>query len=137
MTRRGDQCNSAGERDRLGHVGPGAEEGLSSSHDTLPTVPRPNAPGGSWAPAPGSLVPSVAFANPTEARLPLGPARAGVLVTTLQASLHAADALVPWAASRSEHPAEDQIEQGEQHESPSRIEEAHAIGARRSADRGF
>src|SRR6266540_4369043 len=70
---------------------PGDEEGLSSSHDTLPTVPRPNAPGGSWAPAPGSLVPSMAFANPTEARLPLGPARARVLVTTLQASLHTAD----------------------------------------------
>src|SRR6266542_2875997 len=51
----------------------------------------PHAPGGSWAPAPGSMVPSVAFARPTQARLPLGPARAGVLVTTLQASLHAAD----------------------------------------------
>jgi hypothetical protein len=51
----------------------------------------PHAPGGSWAPAPGSLVPSVAFASPTQARLPLGPARAGVSVTTLQASLHAAD----------------------------------------------
>src|SRR6266567_9309530 len=37
------------------------------------------------------MVPSVAFARPTQARLPLGPARAGVYVTTLQASLHAAD----------------------------------------------
>src|SRR6266498_5774699 len=51
----------------------------------------PHAPGGSWAPAPGSLVPSLAFAHPTRARLLLGPARAGVFVTTLQASLHAAD----------------------------------------------
>src|SRR6266700_953688 len=46
----------------------------------------PNAPGGSSAPAPGSLVPSMAFAHPTRARLLLGPANAGVYVTTLQAS---------------------------------------------------
>src|SRR6266540_1153665 len=44
----------------------------------------PHAPGGSCAPAPGSLVPSVAFANPSQARLPLDPARTGVLVTTVK-----------------------------------------------------
>ena len=33
----------------------------------------------------------MAFAHPTQARLPLGPAHAGVLMTTLQASLDVAD----------------------------------------------
>src|SRR6266571_5867898 len=56
----------------------------------------PHAPGGSWAPAPGSLVPSVAFAHPTRTRLLLGPARAGVFVTTLQASRDVAD----WPVAR-------------------------------------
>ena len=41
---------------------PGAEEGLHCSHADPLTVPCPLTPGGSWAPAPGSLVPSVAFA---------------------------------------------------------------------------
>jgi hypothetical protein len=36
-------------------------------------------------------VPPVAFAHPTRARLPLGPAHAGVYVTTLQASRDVAD----------------------------------------------
>jgi hypothetical protein len=39
-----------------------------------------------WAPAPGSLVPFVAFASGIRARLPLGPLARG-FVTTLQASL--------------------------------------------------
>ena len=38
----------------------------------------PYTPGGSWAPAPGSLVPSVAFAAKVSARLLLGPAHAGL-----------------------------------------------------------
>jgi hypothetical protein len=42
------------------------------------------------APAPGSLVPSMAFASGIQARLPLGPLARGFL-TTPQASLHAAD----------------------------------------------
>jgi len=36
-------------------------------------------------------VPSMAFAHPTRARLPLDPAHAGVFVTTLQASRDVAD----------------------------------------------
>jgi hypothetical protein len=42
------------------------------------------------APAPGSQVPSMAFATGMQARLPLGPLARGFL-TTPQASLHAAD----------------------------------------------
>ena len=58
---------------------PGAEEALSSSQDNLLTVPRPIRRGGSWAPAPGSLVPSVAFAVKVPARLPLGRLRGFLL----------------------------------------------------------
>jgi hypothetical protein len=47
------------------------------------------------APAPGSLVPSMAFASEIQARLPLGPLTRGFL-TTLQASLDAAD----WPVAR-------------------------------------
>ena len=47
------------------------------------------------APAPGSLVPSMAFAPEIRARLPLGPLARGFL-TTLQASLDAAD----WPVAR-------------------------------------
>jgi len=50
----------------------------------------PPTPGGSSAPAPRSLVPSLAFASNLRARLPLVPL-ARLFVTTLQASLHAAD----------------------------------------------
>ena len=50
----------------------------------------PHTPGSSWAPAPGSLVPSVAFAVKVPARLPLGPLPR-VSLTAPQASLHAAD----------------------------------------------
>src|SRR5215218_10909526 len=55
-----------------------------SDHSTPPT------PEGSLAPAPGSQVPSMAFATGMQARLPLGPLARGFL-TTPQASLHAAD----------------------------------------------
>jgi hypothetical protein len=61
----------------------------------------PSTPEGSWAPAPGSLVPSMAFASGIQARLPLGPLTRGFL-TTLQASLDAADRSVARpAAGRS------------------------------------
>ena len=69
----------------------GTEEGLSSSHDNHLTVPRPHTPEGPSAPAPGSLVPSMAFAKSTQARLPHFPARRRESLTTLQTSLHAAD----------------------------------------------
>src|SRR6266508_4510430 len=39
----------------------------------------PHTPGGSWAPAPGSLMPSVAFAVKVPARLPLGRLRGFLL----------------------------------------------------------
>src|SRR5215212_3937528 len=55
-----------------------------SDHSTPPT------PEGSLAPAPGSQVPSMAFATGMQARLPLGPLARGFL-TTPQASLDAAD----------------------------------------------
>ena len=56
-----------------------------------------SAPRGSWAPAPGSKVPSMAFARPQRARLPFAPlARAEM--TTLQGSLHAADLPVALAS---------------------------------------
>ena len=68
----------------------GAEEGLSSSHDNLLTVPRPlrrrvlrHPLQGPWC-LPWPSPPQV------QARLPLGPACAGIL-TTLQASLDVAD----------------------------------------------
>src|SRR5512132_51330 len=65
----------------------------------VPTTPfwpsTPPTPEGSWAPAPGSLVPSMAFATGIQARLPLGPLARGFL-TTLQASLDAAD----WPVAR-------------------------------------
>jgi len=76
--------------------------GLSSSDDTLPTVPRPMRWGVRGHPLQVPLVPSVAFAHPSMSRLPLGPARAGVCVTTLQASRHAADGRLFHPAS---HPA--------------------------------
>jgi hypothetical protein len=50
-----------------------AEEGLSSSHDTLVYVPRPLTPEGPSAPAPSSKTPSLAFADYEPARLPLSP----------------------------------------------------------------
>src|SRR5215211_7335364 len=55
-----------------------------SDHSTPPT------PEGSLAPAPGSQVPSMAFATGMQARLPLGPL-ARRFLTTPQASLDAAD----------------------------------------------
>src|SRR2546421_11091965 len=58
--------------------------GQPSDHST------PITPGGSWAPAPGSGVPSVAFALPKRARLLLAPLTRGA-VTTLQASFDVAD----------------------------------------------
>src|SRR5215207_1783900 len=67
-----------------GHRGPLQFPRHPSDHSTPPT------PEGSWAPAPGSLVPSMAFATGIRARLPLGPLARGFL-TTLQASLDAAD----------------------------------------------
>ena len=70
----------------------GAEEGLSSSRDTLLHVPRPLRRSSS-APAPGSQAPSMAFAKSTQARHPLFPAEAGAF-TTLQTSPHAADRAV-------------------------------------------
>jgi hypothetical protein len=61
----------------------------------------PPTPEGSLAPAPGSQVPSMAFASGIQARLPLGPLTRGFL-TTLQASLDAADRSVARpAAGRS------------------------------------
>jgi hypothetical protein len=68
----------------------GAEEALSSSHDTPSGHSTPPTPEGSLAPAPGSQVPSMAFATGMQARLPLGPLARGFL-TTPQASLDAAD----------------------------------------------
>ena len=71
---------------------PGAEEGLSSSQDNLLTIPRPLTPEGSSASAPGPKTPSVAFAHRQRARLPLVPhTTRRCAMTTLQASLHAAD----------------------------------------------
>jgi hypothetical protein len=72
-----------------GHRGPLQFPRHPSDHSTPPT------PEGSWAPAPGSLVPSMAFATGIQARLPLGPLARGFL-TTLQASLDAAD----WPVAR-------------------------------------
>src|SRR5215204_1363533 len=76
-----------------GHRGPLQFPRHPSDHSTPPT------PEGSWAPAPGSLVPSMAFATGIQARLPLGPLARGFL-TTLQASLHAADRPVARPVSR-------------------------------------
>lgn len=71
---------------------PGAEEGLSSSQDNLLAIPRPLTPEGSSASAPGPKTPSMAFAHRQQARLPLVPhTTRGCAMTTLQASLHAAD----------------------------------------------
>ena len=67
-----------------GHRGPLQFPRHPSDHSTPPT------PEGSLAPAPGSLVPSMAFATGMQARLPLGPLARGFL-TTPQASLDAAD----------------------------------------------
>ena len=67
-----------------GHRGPLQFPRHPSDHSTPPT------PEGAWAPAPGSQVPSMAFASRMEARLPLGPLARGFL-TTPQASLDAAD----------------------------------------------
>src|SRR5215207_8350698 len=67
-----------------GHRGPLQFPRHPSDHSTPPT------PEGSWAPAPGSQVPSMAFATGMQARLPLGPLARGFL-TTPQASLDAAD----------------------------------------------
>jgi hypothetical protein len=67
-----------------GHRGPLQFPRHPSGHSTPPT------PEGSLAPAPGSQVPSMAFATGMQARLPLGPLARGFL-TTPQASLHAAD----------------------------------------------
>src|SRR5215212_9956627 len=61
---------------------------LSPRHPSDHSTPPP--PEGSLAPAPGSLVPSMAFATGMQARLPLGPLARGFL-TTPQASLDAAD----------------------------------------------
>src|SRR5215211_5158295 len=55
----------------------------------------PPTPEGSLAPAPGSQVPSMAFATGIQARLPLGPLARGFL-STPQASLDAAD----WPVAR-------------------------------------
>jgi hypothetical protein len=76
-----------------GHRGPLQFPRHPSDRSTPPT------PEGSWAPAPGSLVPSMAFASGIQARLPLGPLTRGFL-TTLQASLHAADRPVARPVSR-------------------------------------
>jgi hypothetical protein len=70
---------------------PGAEEGLSSSQDNLLTIPRPLTPEGSSTLAPGPKASSMAFAHRQQARLPLVPHKRGCAMTTLQASLHAAD----------------------------------------------
>jgi hypothetical protein len=67
-----------------GHGGPLQFPRHPSDHSTPPT------PEGSLAPAPGSQVPSMAFATGMQARLPLGPLARGFL-TTPQASLDAAD----------------------------------------------
>src|SRR5215208_6041553 len=67
-----------------GHRGPLQFPRHPSDRSTPPT------PEGSLAPAPGSLVPSMAFATGMQARLPLGPLARGFL-TTPQASLDAAD----------------------------------------------
>src|SRR5215211_9437233 len=56
-----------------GHRGPLQFPRHPSDHSTPPT------PEGSWAPAPGSLVPSMAFASGLQARLPLGPLTRGFL----------------------------------------------------------
>ena len=66
----------------------GAEEALSSSQDNLLTVPRPYA-GGFMAPAPGSQVPSMAFASHTGSA-PSWPLTR-VSLRRSQASLDAAD----------------------------------------------
>src|SRR5438105_4922864 len=75
----------------------GAETGLSCSHTSCPTLPRPlrrRVPRGC---ASQLFTPSVAFAWRHEARLPVGPL-AGENFTTRQASLHAADG---WLAPSS------------------------------------
>jgi hypothetical protein len=51
----------------------GAETGLSCSHDGCPTVPRPLRRGVPWGCVSKLFTPSVAFASPYRARLPVGP----------------------------------------------------------------
>ena len=51
----------------------------------------PLTPEDSSVSAPGSQIPSMAFAHNPEARLPLGPRFRAAFVTTLQVSLHATD----------------------------------------------
>jgi len=68
----------------------GAETGLSCSHDGSPTVPRPLRRRIPRCCSSKCFTPSLAFARGCRARLPVVPL-AGVLLTTRQASLHAAD----------------------------------------------
>ena len=55
----------------------GAEEDLPISEHNPSDRSEPTTPEGSSVPASGSLAPSVAFAVPIAARLPLGPPAAG------------------------------------------------------------
>src|SRR5207247_111218 len=81
----------------------GATEGLASSHDTLPTVPRPYAGGflGTRSRLPGA-VHGLRLRNTGSA--PSRPLARGFL-TTLQASLHAADRPVARPARGRSSPA--------------------------------
>ena len=93
----GSDSLSAGWPLALSLTGDGAlasaltEEGLSSSTSDCPCIPRPLRRRVLDACASQLFGASVAFARRVGARLPLGPPLGGILLTTRQTSLDAAD----------------------------------------------